>query len=453
MSQSKMKIMISHAYDEKELAEAWKELIETISAHRIAVWFSSDLRGTGGMTPGEDWRGDLERRLIENNLLPAVQTPSSISHSWIVWECGIAHGIASGTTRKRGMARNIFPGRETFQDHGVIPVVYAMKRGDLSNPLNSYQVYEGEDPAQVRQICEYLVKKAGLELDGYTFEKSIAAYFKAIQAFHPRQQVTVEQVNIWHERFQRLVKAGRADEVPSTRLRMYASLVVPFEPVEPTVHEMLSQILLDQGHYNEAIQEIDYALRLLKDDTDLLYRKALAEVELQNLQSAEELIKLMFSLDQKLAIDPEIASLEGRILRERWILTQDSAQLNGAIAAYYRAYEANSTQYYPGINAAELLLAKGDISQAEAMFRKLLETCQRYLTEQTVSYWVDFTLGAIYLGLGDTVAAIAAYQKGLQRSPSPSLRHRKSAVKGAKRMVEVKKLSEEVTRKIETLLA
>lgn len=78
MPQSTIKIMISHAYDEKDLAEAWEDLIETISGQRIAVWFSSDLRGTGGMTPGEDWRRDLERRLIENNLLLAVQTPSEI---------------------------------------------------------------------------------------------------------------------------------------------------------------------------------------------------------------------------------------------------------------------------------------------------------------------------------------------------------------------------------------
>lgn len=453
MAQTKMKIMISHAYDEKDLAEAWKELIETISARSITVWFSSDLRGTGGMTPGEDWRRELERKLLENNLILAVQTPSSASHAWIVWECGIAHGMhANMAIRKRGIAGNIFLTRENSQDFGVIPVVYAMKRGNLANPLNSYQVYEGEDPAQVRQVCEYLVGKAGLEVEGYVFEKSIAAYVKAIETFRPRQQATVEQINVWRTRFQRLIDSGRIGEVHNARLRMYASLVEPFEPIEPTIHEMLSQFLIDQGDYNEAIQEVDYALRLLKDDTDLLYRKALAEVELQNLQSAEELVTLIFSLDQKLTTDPEVASLEGRILRERWMLTQDSTRLDGAIAAYYRAYEAHPTQYYPGINAAELLLVKGETSQAAHLLHKLLETCQAHLTEQVVSYWVDFTLGATYLGLGDEITAIAAYRKGMQRSPSPSLRHRTSALKGAKRMIEARKLDTEIARKIEVLL-
>lgn len=453
MTQTKMKIMISHAYDEKELAEAWKELIESISEHAITVWFSSDLRGTGGMTPGEDWRRELERKLVENNLILAIQTPSSVTHAWIVWECGISHGIhANGVVKKLGKAWSIFSAKGAVQDYGIIPVVYSMKRGDLTNPLNTYQVYEGDDPAQVRQICEYLVKKVGLELDGYVFEKSVAAYLRARAAFHPRKQATEEQINVWRARFQQLVAAGRTDEILSTRLRMYASLVTPFEPVEPTIHEMLSQILLDGEHYREVLEEVNYALCLLKDDTDLLYRKALAEVELHNLQNAEELIKHIFSLDKEMFTDPEIASLEGRILRERWILTHDSQELDGAIAAYLRAYEAHPTQYYPGINAAELLLTRGDINQAEHIFRKLLDICHQRRNEQLVSYWVDFTLGAIYLGLGDVTAAIAAYQQGLLRSPSPSSRHRKSALKGAKRMTEARKLPIEIMKEIEVLL-
>ena len=221
MTQTKMRIMISHAYDEKELAEAWKELIETISGYSIAVWFSSDLRGTGGMTPGEDWRRDLERNLIENNLILAIQTPSSATHAWIVWECGIAHGLhIEGATGKHGRARDIFSAKETIQDHGVIPVVYAMKRGDLSNPLNAYQVYEGGDPAQVRQVCEYLLKKVKREVEGYIFEKALTTYNKVIEAFHLREQVTVEQLKVWQARFQQLMNSGRAGEIPSARLRM-----------------------------------------------------------------------------------------------------------------------------------------------------------------------------------------------------------------------------------------
>ncbi len=441
MAQAKMKIMISHAYDEKELAEAWKKLLETISMYAVVVWFSSDLRGKGGMTPGAGWREDLERELLTNNLFLAIQTPASASHTWIVWECGVAHGIH--VSEAAG---------EVPRDHGVIPIVYAMKRSDLSNPLNSYQIYEGEDPVQVRQLCEYLLSTVGLEPDNYIFDKALTTYRETIAAFHLRQQISVGQMNTWRERFQQLVNTGRTSEIPPMRLRMYASLVTPFEPIEPTIHEMLSQLFLDQGHYAEAIQEVDYALRLLKNDTDLLYRKALAEVELQNLQSAEETIRLILPLDKKLASDPQIASLEGRIMRERWALTQNSAQLDASIAAYYRAYEADPAQYFPGINAAELLLAKGESARAEQIFRQLLLTCQKDLAEPVVSYWVDFTLGAIHLGLGDVPAAIAAYQRGTQRSPSPPPRDRRSVVKGARRMITARKLPEDVAEQIERLV-
>ncbi len=164
-------------------------------------------------------------------------------------------------------------------------------------------------------------------------------------------------------------------------------------------------------------------------------------------------VNYIVSLNEELNFNPEIASLEGRIHRERWLLTQDLLELETAIASYLRAYEADKTQYYPGINAAELALAKGDAQLAERLFREILPICEQLQSEQTVSYWVDFTVGAIYLGLDDVDAAIAEYKKGINRIPAPQLRDRESAAKGAARMSAAKKLPDEVIEKIKALLA
>ncbi len=56
---SRLKVLISHAYDEKELANAWKMLLDAISGKKIEVWFSSDLHAEGGGLPGVDWHNDL----------------------------------------------------------------------------------------------------------------------------------------------------------------------------------------------------------------------------------------------------------------------------------------------------------------------------------------------------------------------------------------------------------
>jgi tetratricopeptide (TPR) repeat protein len=426
-----LKILISHGHDEKGLASAWKELIETISAGALEVWFSSDTHAEGGMAVGKEWRENLYRKLAESNFILAIQTPFSFTRPWIMWECGVASGIEKA--------------------RGIIPIVYLMGRGDLANPLSTYQVYEGEDPEQVRQVCERLAHEAGLRPANFTLDESIKVYLRAVDLHRPRMPLRTEQMTLWRDRFEKLVQSGRVDEVMPMRQLMYTSLK-PFQAVEPTIHELLSRILLEQREYMAAIEEVDYALTLIKDDVQLLHRKALAVIELQNLLEAENLVKHILSLNEELSLNPEIASLQGRIHRERWELTQEPAELDAAIAAYYRAYEADKTQYYPGINVAELALTKGDTNLAEQIFQEILDECKELQKRPIVSYWVDFTVGAAYLGQGDIDGAIAAYSQGLKRIPSPPPRDRESAARGVYRMATAKHLPDDVIEKIKAIL-
>jgi tetratricopeptide (TPR) repeat protein len=144
--------------------------------------------------------------------------------------------------------------------------------------------------------------------------------------------------------------------------------------------------------------------------------------------------------------------LQGRLYREQWKLTDNPQDLDAAIEAYYRAYQADKTQYYPGVNAATLSLTKGDTELATQIFQDVLKVCQQLQQQQIVSYWVDFTVGELYLGLGDVEAAIAEYKKGLSRTPPPPSRDRNSALKGVRRVVNAKKLPNETVTNIEAIL-
>ncbi len=442
-----LKILISHAYDEKELAEAWKKLLETTSAHAISVWFSSDLQATGGVPPGEDWRRDLEQRLTESDFVLAIQTPSSASRSWIMWECGIAHGIyhkqlSSGKTRASAKGQRY---------HGVIPIVYAMRRDELTNPLTTYQIYEGEDTAQVRQVCEYLLREAGLQPEDFHFKEPLAVYLSAIQAFHPRKMATAQEINMWREHFEQLIKSSRHNEIASHRQMMYASLPSRQTAVDLTLHDTLSSVLLAQQRYAEAKEEIDYALTLASDNIRLLHRKALILLEQRNLTEAEEILQHIFSSNPGLSSNTEIGSLHGRLQRELWLLTHDPIKLDTAIQAYLKVYEADKTQYFPGINAAELLLSRGEMQLAEEILREILIICKRLQEQMERSYWIDFTLGEAYLGLENIEQAIRMYQTGLNRSSPPSPRDREAAAKGAMRMIDLKKLPDEIKERIKRL--
>src|SRR5262245_34521615 len=67
-SMSKTKVFISHAHDEKVLAEALGELIADVLMGAVDVWFSSDTMPGGGIGLGQEWRDPLFERLAGRSL-------------------------------------------------------------------------------------------------------------------------------------------------------------------------------------------------------------------------------------------------------------------------------------------------------------------------------------------------------------------------------------------------
>jgi tetratricopeptide (TPR) repeat protein len=429
-----LRVLISHASEEKALAEAWKSLITTTSSGAVEVWFSSDVAPTGGMAIGKEWRNQLYARLDGSDFVIAIQTPTSAGRPWIMWECGVASGVD--------------------KVRGVIPITFSMGRGDLGNPLNTYQVYQGEAEQQVREICARLAREAGLDPPTVVYDEAIKAYVEQIKLHQARPAIRAEQMTLWSARFEQLIRSGRAGEVPSKRSAMYASFGDSFEPVDPVLHELLSRtLLLDNKEYEAAITEVDYALRIVGDDVDLLHRKALALAEMHDLPAAEAIVGELLSSNAQLAANPELASLEGRIHRERWLATGEQSHLDKAYSAYLRAYEADRTQYYPGINAGSLALTKGYEEKAKEIFGEVLSRCDDLQRRVPVSYWVDFSAGEAHLGLGETEEAIADYRRGVARTPTPPARDKASAVKGVRRMALAKELDNNVVREIERVLS
>lgn len=427
-----IKVLISHAHEEKGLAEAWKALLDTVSLGVIETWYSSDTTAQGGIGVGEDWRQQIYTKLADSDFVVAIQTPTSTGRPWIMWECGVGSGID--------------------RSRGIIPIAYVLGRGDLANPLSSYQVYQGEDNDQVREVCERLLTAAGLRSQSYSYDEPLKVYGEKIRLHKPRRPLRQEEMRLWTSRFEELIQVGRIDEVIPKRQAMYASLEKPFAPVEPSIHELLSRVLIDEQHFDLALEEANYALQLVPGDIEVLHRKALALAETHNLAEVEAILSRVFEEHPELHTSPELASLEGRIHRERWQTTGDRRQLDRAFEAYHRAYDADRTQYFPGINAGSLALAKGDTATATTVFLEVLATCGVLQQRSRVSFWVDFTAGEAQLGLDRSVDALASYERALSRMPAPSPRERESTVRGARRIIKAKGLDEGVADQIEEIL-
>lgn len=428
---STVKIVISHNVEEQDLASAWKTLLEKISFNMIEVWFSSDTNPLGGMSVGRDWREELYEKLQVCQFVLAIQTPLSLAKPWIMWECGVASGVG--------------------KERGIIPVIYEMERGYLPNPLNVYQEYRGDNAQQVHELCVRLLHETRLPSQEKMYKRPIDMYMKAVTLHRSRKSVRPQDITLWVNRLEELVQAGRISELNSRRQQLYSSLGKP--PLDAQLHDLLSRLLLSHRNYKATIEETNYALQLSPNDIALLHRKALALVGLYNFDEAKNLIQQIMQQDSSLSDDTELATLLGRIHREQWQISKDVADLHAAFDAYYRAYKADPTSYYAGINAAELAFLQGNETQGRELIGEVLALCRDEQSHRNVSYWVDFTVGASYLALGDEQQALTAYKQGMMREPRPEAFERESAMKGAMRMANVRHLSPEITDNIRAILA
>ncbi|QKE93604.1 toll/interleukin-1 receptor domain-containing protein (plasmid) [Lichenicola cladoniae] len=418
-------VLISHAHDERLLAEAWKALLSTVSQGAIAPWYSSDRQPDGGMQIGEEWREHLRREIQKTDYILAVLSPQSRDRPWILYECGLAAGIAQEKKNINGQ-HNL--------TGVVIPILYSMTAGDLANPLASFNVYMGDSKDAVIEVCERLLQQAGLTPQRNLWATPIDRYMDAVAAHRPRRAHTAENMILWRTRIEALVQSGRSGEVYATRARMYATFGQPFRPMNVQLHDVLSKIMLDEKHFQAAIEETNFGLELAPDDIDLLHRKALGLLHCHNRDKALQTITQLVALDAALASNPEIAGLEGRVLREIWENSRDPLDLSAARVAYRRATDANASDYYCAVNAASLALAAADTFDAKNLFDRALQGVRKAQEKQPISYWTDFSAGEIALGQGTLQLACEEYAKGLTRVPAPPARDRESALKGVRRM-------------------
>ena len=427
-----MNVLISHAHDEQNLAGAWKELLESMSAGTIEVWYSSDTDSGGGMPAGKEWRQHLYERLERSQFVIAIQTPLSAGRPWVMWECGVASGV--------------------MRERGLIPVVYGMGKGDLASPLSAYEVYQGEDGEQVRRVCDQLATAAKLQVKPAILDLFVPTYMKALELLTPRKNPSAEEFVTWRNRFENLARSGREGEILVQRQMMYAAFGGKPRKLELALHDLLSGMLLQQAKEDECLEEVEFALAFASKDVALLHRKGLALARRNDLYQAKQIVASIYAIEPQLRNNPEIAGLEGRIYRSLWKSNATQDDLDRAIEAYRRAYDQDRMQYYPGINAAELLLFRKKVEDANSILQNVLQTCVELQKRPIVSFWTDFTAGQAYLGMGDIAAAIVAYRAGLSREPRASKSDTNAAAEGVRRMADAKGLGSEEIAPIVALL-
>jgi hypothetical protein len=139
------KLFLSHAHDDKRLAEVIASMVRRTTLNQIEVWYSSDESSTGGLAAGAQWRDFLQKELRKCVAVVALITPASIKRPWIYFESGFGAAHA---------------------ELEVIPLCVGIDTfSNLPKPLEMFQAYQLSDYSSVVTFLRKLVEPLGVAFD------------------------------------------------------------------------------------------------------------------------------------------------------------------------------------------------------------------------------------------------------------------------------------------------
>jgi hypothetical protein len=85
-------VFISHDTRDAELAEAFSNLLKSVSAGVLKSFRTSDKKGTQGIEYGVEWYPEIIKHIQEASDVVCLLTRNSIDRPWILFEAGMAKG-------------------------------------------------------------------------------------------------------------------------------------------------------------------------------------------------------------------------------------------------------------------------------------------------------------------------------------------------------------------------
>ncbi|MFA7059446.1 MAG: HAD hydrolase-like protein [Pedobacter sp.] len=128
-----MKIFLSHAVADKELATKIKELIQAASMGLVDVWMSSAI---DGLKPGDILWLEVHENLTKSDKILTLLTPNSLGRDWLLYESGYVAGK---------------------KESPVIPLLFGLTKTQLPLPLSAYVIYNGDDLDELNNLIYQII--------------------------------------------------------------------------------------------------------------------------------------------------------------------------------------------------------------------------------------------------------------------------------------------------------
>jgi tetratricopeptide (TPR) repeat protein len=434
------KLFISHTHADKRLADAFKQLMDTVFGGRVTTVYSSDESESGGIGAGEEWRDWINRAVRESEVALVLLTPSSVQKPWVLWEAGVVFGLYLGS-EDAAVARNQ---RDARLRSPLRPLVFHLTANQVPAPFEQLQSLRGDDEKAMMKLVNGFVEedfaavfkddRPALFKAGREMEKAVRAYVEEVGlALKDAPLVPTEPaVQEWLERIDALVKEDRASEV--AQLHQWIDIAFGREndekekrvrPIDVRIHRRLGQLYLKIGGFDEAIAQFRLAEMLVPRDLFTLHMLGLALLGLGDgrRKEATEVIGRMEGLVPDIwRNNAECAALKARYLRA-------SGDDVGALRVLRDAFALNSHSYYLADLIGQACLASGDKPGAIQAYQKVSEILRSASESNVWTHATAATAAAVVGNAEETLRHLAAIA-----TTKPKPRDRESILKGLERV-------------------
>lgn len=227
--------------------------------------------------------------------------------------------------------------------------------------------------------------------------------FPGISLPHEATEAFQDRVKVQDAFALQLAEVKGTQQTNETRCNGYLAMQQQLGSINVAQRNIVIKLMLayrDVEAWNEMIALVELMADHDKDLAFVRQQWALALNRRNEGTDRNRAIQLMLNLKKELGPDPESLGILGRVYKDLYKDAKEAgsimatAALDDAIAAYREGFESDPRDYYPGVNAINLLVQKGD-DQAMSDVNQLLPLVNFAVTRSggatSSDYWVVAT--------------------------------------------------------------
>lgn len=300
-------------------------------------------------------------------------------------------------------------------------VFYELGIRHAARPFTTVPIFAGIHPlpfdvAMVRAICYALEDGKLTEAAAATLKAGIQArleaaiqgpaakdspLFQLIPSFPgidlPHDVTEAFQERVKHEQeFREILAAARLK--PTDPERTQALLEVQrnlgnLKAAQPAVLVDLMLSYRDSSAWDEMVRLCEACPDYLKDQVVVRQQWALALSRRNAPGDRDRAVRMLKDLIERRGADPETLGILGRVHKDRYKELKKAgsimatAALDDAIGAYTKGFESDPRDYYPGVNAINLLVEKADLKEADRLVPLVAFAVARRGGAASSDYW------------------------------------------------------------------